>query len=180
MVDPVSLCAAEQRELLGWEPAVCSLPLASRQLGLVCTYEGRDERNLNSFPWLGLLSYAWRCRGYLWSDFVLAVVEQCLLLCVSCLTLIVSNCTVGPRAKKRRLGKAIVPAASLATYSNELKQWCAPSACLLCCWNSKEELPAGSCCRKYSVRVRVNLWFLEIFVMSVTDFSSDCIFLVKC
>lgn len=70
---------------------------------------------------------------------MLAVVEQCLLLHVLCLTLIVNICTFGPRAKKRGLGKAVAAAASLANYSSEPKQDCAPSAGL-----SAAEIARGS------------------------------------
>lgn len=61
-----------------------------------CMYEVRDEQGLNSFAWLGFLSRAGRCRGDVWSNFVLTVVEQCLLLSVLCLTLIVSVEQLGP------------------------------------------------------------------------------------
>lgn len=147
-------------------------------------YEVRDEQSLNSLAWPGFLSRAGRCRGYVWSNFVLTVVEQCLLLRVSCLTLRVSIWTVGPRAKEQRSGKAIVPDASLASHSNELKQQNVPSACLLCCWNSKNFLSILHN-RWFLLQgnmvlwSEINPWFLEICFMSVTlTFSSDCAFLL--
>lgn len=131
-----SKSSSDEREF-----GICFMPLDLSHLSFVCMCEVRDEQSLNSFAWLGFPSRAGRCRGYVWSNFVLTVVEQCLLLHVSCLTLRVSIWTVGPGAKEQRSGKAIVPDASLARHSNELKQQNVPSACLLCCWNCQAELP---------------------------------------